>query len=188
MTYQGRLSNSRGEIVSTRRIWPDLIASRMSGQCCIRPRSLLYNSTFLFLQFPEFLKPQEICLFNDMFKDCFQLPSILFCWKKTLLEIQNHVENDRFDLPGMDNSECKGNKPQRCTCERHLKDERKTNITSNLNLAVLHDSSLSLSAAHFFIIIIYNLKKKITFPEQWNWMVDCPVDSRKLQKYFKQYI
>ena len=81
-------------------------------------------------------------------------------------------------------SETKRRKPQRCTSERHLKDERKTNITSNLNLAVLHDSSLSLSAAHFFITILYKWKKKITFLEQWNWMVDCPVDSKKLQKYF----
>ena len=126
----------------------------MSGQFCIRPRSLLYNSTFLFLQFPEFLKPQEICPFNDMFKDCFQLPSILSCWKKTLPEIQNHVDNDRFDLPGMDNSECKGNKPQRCTCERHLKDERKKFMVTSPP-GRLATSKLATNS-HLFLLCIFS--------------------------------
>ena len=84
-------------------------------------------------------------------------------------------------------SETKWRKPQRCTWEGHLKNKRETNIASNiLNLVVLHDLSLVVCSTHFHCL--YKWQKKITFLDQWNWIVDCPVNSRKLQKYFQQYI
>ena len=134
-----------------------------------------------------FFKTTRGMLFQSyVVQDCFQLMNLLFCWKKKKAT-NPEFDNDRFELANVYNckfkahfmlrtsaevswstaspwkillfSETKRRKPQRCTSERHLKDERKTNITSNLNLAVLHDSSLSLSAAHF-LIIIYSIQLK----------------------------
>ena len=42
------------------------------------------------------------------FKDRFQLTSLLLCWKKTRLEIQNFI-TIVLELADLDNSECKAN-------------------------------------------------------------------------------
>ena len=52
-----------------------------------------------------------------------------------------------------------------------------------INLVVLHDLSLRLFAAHFFIVCRND--EKIYFLDQRNWIVDCSVNSRKYKNIFK---
>ena len=53
----------------------------------------------------------------------------------------------------------------------------------NLNLVVLYESSLSLSAAHFFILCTTDKRKLHFFRSlELDIGIDCSVNSRKLQK------
>ena len=48
----------------------------------------------LFLQFPVswlVSKRKKLCFSKATFKHCFQLTTLLFCWKKTPLEVQNLI-------------------------------------------------------------------------------------------------
>ena len=57
-----------------------------------------------------FYKTTRDMLFSSKatFKDRFQLTSLLLCWKKTRLEIQNFI-TIFLELADLDNSECKAN-------------------------------------------------------------------------------
>ena len=148
----------------------------------LRLRCLLFDSFLIyFSNFPNYDFFQKGIYFsNATFKDCFQLTSTLFCSEKTRLEIQTlitivlswptwRISNARAnfilktDLPELAEAP---HLPKRFHYSQRQNEENHKDVHGkgmskikeklishlNLNLVVLHDSSLSLSAAHFFII------------------------------------
>jgi len=89
-----RTSNSRWKTGSTPACVAWLNCVKHVKQCYITTTLLVLILFSLFLQISwiiTFSKRQEICFSNDTFKDCSHLTGILFCWKKTRLEIQNLI-------------------------------------------------------------------------------------------------
>ena len=77
-----------------RRLELVLIALSTSHHCYITAAACSFDSFYFILRFPKlqiFLERHEICFSKAMFKERFQLTSLLFCWEKTRLEIENLI-------------------------------------------------------------------------------------------------
>ena len=123
----------------------------------------------------------------------------------------------RFELADMDNSECKANfifkktwsariswcsaSPWKILLFSETKKENhkdvhrqgistiKEKLPSHLMLIWLFCRNRVFHCLlHTFSFCVQLTKENYTFLDQWNWIVDFSVNSRKLQKYFQQYI
>ena len=127
-----------------------------------------------------FSKRQELCFSDATFKYCFTWWAYCFVgwkhgWKSRICLRSSWV------AAWINYSECNSE-----TWSARIKLRLCTSLKDSAILSVLHDSSLSLSAAPFFIVC--KTAEKTTFLDKGKWMADCPVNSTKLKRYFKQYI
>ena len=121
-------------------------------------------------------------------------------------------DHDRTELADMDNSECKANfilktwtargswflafpwkillfseikrrKLRRCTWEAHLIKKRETQCPILIFIWLFYVTRVPRLLLHTFSSSVKLTKENYSF-RSWNWIVDCPVNLRRLQNFF----
>jgi len=166
--------------------------------CCFNSFSLIFAISWII----AFSKMTRDMLFQCFVQRLCSVDEHVVLLEETQLEIQNFKYNC-FELADMDNSEGKVNfilktwsaRISWCSASPWKKittmyiSTIKEELTSHLILIWLFCMTRVFDCLlHTLSFCVHLTKENYTFLDQWNWIVDCPVNSRKLQKYFQQYI